>query len=132
MAMLYCKSFLQFYVAILLFITFIVYLISDQAAKWFEINMKNERQLCLFLLAYSILNHDICFLSRKKCEVNKQGNQYSRNYDLCFIENGDHGSVQPVTTIIMWKGPSYTVGAQDTPLTIRINFILNIINVSVS
>ena len=39
-----------------------------------------------------------------------------------------YDSFQPVTTIIMWKGPSYTVGAQDSPLKTRINFILNINN----
>ena len=43
----------------------------------------------------------------------------------------DYDSLQPVTTIIMWKRPSYTVGAQDTPLKIRINFLFNI-NVSIS
>ena len=50
-------------------------LISDQVAKWFEINMKYARELCSFLLAYSILNHDIWFLNRKKSKINKQGNQ---------------------------------------------------------
>ena len=28
----------------------------------------------------------------------------------------DYNSFQPVTTIIMWKGSSYAVRAQDTPL----------------
>ena len=50
--------------------------------------MKNGRQLCCFFLAYLILNHDIRLLSRKKCEVNKQRNQETKNYDLCLIENG--------------------------------------------
>ena len=76
------------------------------------------------------------FLSRKKCELNKQENQKSRNYDLYFTENG------ALLSFRLWqlsacdyyyyvKGPSYTVDAPDTPLKIRANFILNI-NVSIS
>ena len=38
----------------------------------------------------------------------------------------DYGSFQPVTTIIMWKGPSSTtVRAHNASLKIKINFILN-------
>ena len=49
--------------------------------------------------------------------------------ELFLVLNYD--SFQPVTTITIWKGQFYTMGAQDAPLNIRINFILNI-NVSIS
>ena len=71
--------------------------------------MKNGRQLCSFLLAYSILNHDICLLSRKKCEVNKQTNKGINNPETTIFVSLrmelflilDYDSFQPVTIIIM-------------------------------
>ena len=97
-------------------------LIIDQVAKWFEINMKNGRQLCFFVLTNSILNCEICLLSRKKCEETIKGINnpettifVSLKMELLYVLD----SFQPVTAIIMWKGLSYAVGAQDTPLKIR-------------
>ena len=48
-----------------------------------------------------------------------------------FFKVLDYDSFQPATTIIIWKVPSYTVGAQDAPVKIKINLILDV-NVSIS
>ena len=66
--------------------------------------MKNGRQLCFFVLANSILNCEICLLSRKKCEETIKGINnpettifVSLKMELLYVLD----SFQPVTAIIM-------------------------------